>query len=48
MWRELVRRNPVVLSDLGMHPEHVGAGEKLTPLRRLRFDPPGWWRRRPG
>jgi len=26
----------------------VGAGEKLTPLRRLRFDPPGWWRRRPG
>ena len=26
----------------------VGAGERLTPLRRLRFDPPGWWRRRPG
>jgi hypothetical protein len=26
----------------------VGAGEKLTPLRRLRFDPPGGWRRRPG
>ena len=21
VWRELVRRNPVVLSDLGMHPE---------------------------
>ncbi len=26
----------------------VGAGEKLTPLRRLRFDPPGGGRRRPG
>lgn len=26
----------------------VGAGEKLTPLRRLRIDPPGRWRRRPG
>jgi len=21
----------------------VGAGEKLTPLRRLRFDPPWMW-----
>src|SRR5947209_17350032 len=33
-------------------PDHwhrlVGAGEKLTPLRRLRFDPPGCGRRRPG
>ena len=27
---------------------NVGAGERLTPLRRLRFDPLGWWRRRPG
>jgi hypothetical protein len=26
----------------------VGAGERLTPLCRLRFDPLGWWRRRPG
>jgi hypothetical protein len=26
----------------------VGAGERLTPLRRLRIDPLGWWRRRPG
>ncbi|MDQ6819965.1 MAG: hypothetical protein M3076_06450, partial [Actinomycetota bacterium] len=26
----------------------VGAGGKLAPLRRLRFDPLGWWRRRPG
>ncbi len=26
----------------------VGAGEKLTPLRRLRFDPRWRWRRRPG
>jgi len=27
---------------------NVGAGGKLTPLRRLRFDPPGRGRRRPG
>lgn len=26
----------------------VGAGEKLTLLRRLRFDPLWRWRRRPG
>jgi hypothetical protein len=26
----------------------VGAGEKLTLFRRLRFDPPGRWRRRAG
>jgi galactokinase/mevalonate kinase-like predicted kinase len=26
----------------------VGAGGKPTPLRWLRFDPLGWWRRRPG
>jgi putative transposase len=26
----------------------VGAGEKLTLLRRLRIDPLGWWRRCPG
>ena len=26
----------------------VGAGGKLTPLRRLKIDPFGWWRRRPG
>jgi hypothetical protein len=26
----------------------VGAGAKLTPLRRLRIDPHGRWRRRPG
>jgi hypothetical protein len=31
-----------------VHPHVVGAGERLTPLRRLRFDPRGWWRRRPG
>ena len=34
--------------NMGWVARYVGAGEKLTLLRRLRFDPPGCGRRRPG